>query len=258
MSLSRRDILKLGGATVLASAFSPAVRALAASVPPAVFSRGSHRLPRVALTIDDCYLVHVMQKMEKTLAEFPGMRVTFFPVGEALLSTEQKDPGIWKRIAERGHDIGYHSFYHDDLQTFSTEGVLRDYDKWLDALRAVLGREPRVYFARPPYGNVSTPFLELCKQRGLVCTMWSWGWGGLDLADTVKYTVPKTKNGDVVLLHTRTFDASSMHEGMAWLERQGMQAVTLRQLYYDFRKEQIDAKGCETSAASSLTRTCNE
>jgi len=258
MTLSRRDILKLGGAALIASALSPAIRALAASAAPAVFSRGSRRQPRVALTIDDCYLASIMQKMEKTLAEYPAMRVTFFPVGEALLSVEQKDPGIWKRLAARGHEIGYHSFYHDDLQAFHTEGVLQDYDKWFEALRSVLGGEPRVYFARPPYGNVSPPFLEMCRQRGLVCTIWSWGWGGSDLADTVRYTIPKTQSGDIVLLHTRSFDADSMRSGLAWLEAQTLQAVTLRQLYYDYRKEQLDPKGCETSTVASLTRTCGE
>jgi peptidoglycan/xylan/chitin deacetylase (PgdA/CDA1 family) len=258
MFLSRRDILKLSGAALLASAFSPAIRALADSTPPSVFSRGSARLPRVALTIDDCYLSHILEKMENALMDNPGMRVTFFPAGEALLSTESKLPGIWKRLAERGHDIGYHSFYHDNLQVFSNEDALRDYDMWHAALNKVLGKESRVYFARPPFGNVSPTFLTLCKQRGLVCTMWSWGWGGTDVKDTVTYTVPKTKNGDVVLMHTRTVDVGVLIEGLPWLKAQGMQAVTLRQLYYDFRKEQIDAKGCETSTGSSLTRTCSE
>jgi peptidoglycan/xylan/chitin deacetylase (PgdA/CDA1 family) len=258
MSLSRRDILKFGGAAMLASAFRPALQALADTKPPEVFSRGSMRLPKVALTIDDCYLVHLVQNMEKTLAGFPDMRVTFFPVGEALLSNDQKDPGIWKRIADQGHDIGYHSFHHDNLQVFSEQAVFDDYDKWLDALRKVLGREPRVYFARPPYGNVSPQFLSLCKQRGLVCTMWSWGWGGTDLQDTIQYTVPKTKNGDIVLMHTRTFDSNVMVDGLPWLKDHGMRAVSLRELYYDFRKEQVEPQGCETTTTSSLTRTCIE
>jgi peptidoglycan/xylan/chitin deacetylase (PgdA/CDA1 family) len=258
MSLSRRDILKLGGAALLASAISPAARVLASSTPPSVFSHGSTRLPRVALTIDDCYLSHILEKMESTLAEYPEMRVTFFPAGEALLSIESKLPGIWKRFAERGHDIGYHSFYHDNLQVFSTEDALRDYDMWHDALNKVLGKESRVYFARPPFGNVSTTFLNVCKQRGLVCTMWSWGWGGTDVKDTVAYTVPKTKNGDVVLMHTRTVDLGVLAEGLPWMRQQGIQTVTLRQLYYDYRKEQINAAGCEVTTSNSLTRTCNE
>ena len=256
MFFSRRDILKLGGAALLSAALSPVLRTLAEPAAPSVFSRGLARLPKVALTYDDCYLVTVMQKLEKTLSANPNVRITLFPVGEALLSTDSKDPGIWKRFAGRGHEIGYHSFHHDNLQVFKTEDVIRDYDRWFDALRQVLGKEPLVHFARPPYGNVSPQFLELCQERGLICTMWSWGWGGTNLDDTVKYTVPKTKNGDIVLLHTRTFDFEATEAGLPWLASQGIQAVTLKQLYYDFRKEQNESKGCESSIESSLTRTC--
>jgi peptidoglycan/xylan/chitin deacetylase (PgdA/CDA1 family) len=255
-SISRRDFLKLGGAAMLAAASSPVMRVLADSTAPSVFSRGSKRIPKVALTYDDCHLVTMLQKLEKMLDQYPDFRVTLFPVGEALLSNETKDPGIWKRFVQRGHDIGYHSFNHDDLELFKTEDVLRDYDHWLDALRQVLGFEPLVHFARPPFGNVSPPFLDLCKERGLVCTMWSWGWGGTDLADVVTYNVPKTKNGDIVLMHTRTFDMDVTSAGLPWLAANGIRAVSLRRLYYDFRKEQSESKGCDAATGSSLTRTC--
>jgi len=248
--------LKLGGAALLAAALPPVAHALADSAPPTVFSRGSKRIPKVALTYDDCHLVTMLQKLEKTLEQYPDFRVTLFPVGEALLSNETKDPGIWKRFVQRGHDIGYHSFYHDNLELFKTADVLRDYKMWLDALRQVLGREPIIHFARPPFGNVSPPFLDLCRERGLVCTMWSWGWGGTDLADVVTYNVPKTKNGDIVLMHTRIFDMDVTREGLPWLVLNGFQAVSLRQLYYDFRKEQIESQGCEAGSGGSLTRTC--
>ncbi|MEW5938832.1 MAG: polysaccharide deacetylase family protein [Chloroflexota bacterium] len=256
MSNSRRDFLKLGASLLLAGAASSLLRAQADQPASSVFSRGLSRLPKVALTYDDCYLVTVLQKLEKLLDAFPNVRVTFFPVGEALLSTDGKDPGIWKRFFERGHEIGYHSFHHDNLQLFKTEAVIADYDRWYEALIKVLGKEAPVHFARPPFGNVSPPFLEMCAARGQVATMWSWGWGGTLLEDTVKYTIPKTKNGDIVLLHTRTFDIDASSAGLPWLASQGMQAVTLRQLYYDYRKDQAESKGCETTTGASLTRTC--
>jgi peptidoglycan/xylan/chitin deacetylase (PgdA/CDA1 family) len=250
--------LKLGGAAILSTAFLPVMRALADSAAPSVFLRGSKRMLKIALTYDDCYLVTMLQKLEKMLDQYPDFHVTLFPVGEALLSNETKDPGIWKRFAQRGHDIGYHSFNHDNLELFKTEDVTRDYDRWLDALQRVLGAEPLVQFARPPFGNVSPQFLNLCKERGLVCTMWSWGWGGTDLADVVTYNVPKTANGDIVLMHTRTFDMEVTNAGLPWLALHGIQAVSLRRLYYDFRKEQSESKGCDAATGSSLTRTCIE
>ena len=109
---------------MLSAAFSPVIRTLADSAAPSVFSRGSKRLPKVALTYDDCHLVTVLQKLEKILDANPDVRITLFPVGEALLSNETKDPGIWKRFAQCGHDIGYHSFNHDNLELFKDEDVI--------------------------------------------------------------------------------------------------------------------------------------
>jgi peptidoglycan/xylan/chitin deacetylase (PgdA/CDA1 family) len=256
MSLSRRDVLKIGGAALLSAALSPVIRALADTAAPSVFWSGLTRLPKVALTYDDCYLVTVLQKLEKTLEQFPNVRVTFFAVGDALLSTDGKDPGIWQRFAARGHDIGYHTMHHDNPQLLSAQGLLRDYDIWLDVLRKVLGREPLVHFARPPFWNICPQFLTMCKERGLVCAMYSWGWGGTDVNDVVQYNVPKTKNGDIVSMHIRTFDWTVTEQGLPWLAKQGMQAVTLKQLYYDYRKAQLQSSGCEIPASNSLTRTC--
>lgn len=270
--LSRRDILKLGGAGFLAAAFAPALRALQSTPANNVLAWGSKRQPKVALTVDDCYLAHIMQRMEKTLQANPQARVTFFPVGEALVSTNGKDPGIWKRIRDAGHDIGYHSFNHDDLATYSADEVFRDYDRWLKALGHVLEDEnPKVRFARPPYGNVTPQFLDLCNQRGLVCTMWSWGWGsgipgdrGAVILDNAKEAitnlVPKTKPGQIILMHARAYsaDAETLESGIPWLAEHKLRAVTLSEMYYDLQKEEHQSAGCDVDASPSLTRTCIE
>ncbi len=256
-TLSRRDVLKLGGAGFLAAAFAPAVRALQTASINSVLTWGSKRQPKVALTIDDCYLASIMQRMERTLQANPQARVTYFPVGEALISTEGKDAGIWKRVRDAGHEIGYHSFNHDDLAAYNADQVFRDYDLWLDALRHVLEDEnPKVRFARPPYGNVTPQFLDLCAQRGLVCTMWSWGWGAENAEEAITNVVPKTKAGQIVLLHTRTVDADVIDAGIPWLTENGLRAVTLSEMYYDLQKEEHESAGCDVAAGPALTRTC--
>ena len=221
-----------------------------------VLYKGSENFKRVALTFDDCYLVTMLHRLEKILAGHREVRITLFPVGEALLSTDQKDKGIWKRFLARGHEIGYHSFDHTNPQVVSNENVLIDYDRWLSALREVLGKEPVVRFARPPYGNTSPSFLNMCAERGLVPTMWSTGWGG-PTESVVSYTVPKIQPGDIVLLHTRIEDMDTTEQALPELAEHGIEAVTLSRLYSDWLKEQNESNGC-LSDPTSLLRTCIE
>ena len=68
--------------------------------------------------------------------------------------------------------------------------------------------------------------------------------------------VPKTKNGDIVLMHTRTVDWETSEQGMPWLTDHGISAVTLRELYRDLQMERIDSAGCDAGTNGSLTRTC--
>ena len=130
------------------------------------------------------------------------------------------------------------------------------FDRWLDALREVLGEEPLVRFARPPFGNPSPSFLHMCTVRGLVPTMWSTGWGG-GTEKVVKYIVPRVRNGDIVLIHTRIEDMETTEQALPELAERSIQPVTMSRLYLDWLKEQNESKGCYADH-TSLTRTCIE
>ncbi len=256
--LSRRDFLKLGVYSLLGAAFGRYDRMVSAGQQPILY-RGSARYPRVALTYDDCNLVTQLQKLEKIYDQYPDMRITFFPVGEALLNNEQKDPGIWRRFYQRGYEFGYHTFpfEHINPQVLSAEQVIEDYRLWLDALRTVLKTEPVVRFARPAFGNTSPSFLAMCAVYGLTPTMWSTGWGG-PTEDVVKYTVPKLRNGDIVLMHTRIEDVETTALALLEVQARGIQPVSMTQLYLDLLKDQYQSAGCQPDVAWSSKVMCIE
>jgi peptidoglycan/xylan/chitin deacetylase (PgdA/CDA1 family) len=254
--LTRRDFLKLGGLSMLSTAFLPLEPAPANYQEQSILYQGSTHYNRVALTYDDCYLVTMLHRLEKVLELHPEVRITLFPVGEALLNNEGKDPGVWKRFYKKGHEIGYHSFDHTNPQVVSPENVVADFDRWMDALQEVLNEVPVVRFARPPFGNISPSFLYMCTQRGVVPTMWSTGWGG-PTERVVNSTVPKIRWGDVVLLHTRPEDMDTTEKALPELAERGIQPVTISRLYLDWLKEKNESNGCYADP-TSLTRTCIE
>ncbi len=263
--ISRRDLLKLSGATLLAASFPGRLIALNAdpglvtaqdAVSAPLIWRGSPHHRYVALTYDDCYLVKRMQDLEDLLAQYPEFKITLFPVGVALLSNESKDPGIWKRFFEKGHEIGYHSWDHTNIGVMSPESALADFDRWMEALNQVMGFQPTVHFGRPPFGVLSYSFDVLCKMRGLVNTMWSTGWGGE--LEVGLNAAKKSRNGDIVLLHIRTQDYDTSLQAYPWMMENGWGAVTLTKLYDDLLMDQNESEGCDIEVGSALTRACIE
>lgn len=217
---------------------------------------GSRKFRKMAFTYDDCYLLNRMQDLEVLLEQFPEFKVTFFPVGVKLLDLDRQDKGIWKRMVDKGHEIGYHTFDHVNLGVMSPATALMDFDKWHDALTQVLGTEYNVRFVRPPFDIISYTMDVLCQERGLVATMFSVGGGGP--SDIVERAVQKAQNGDIVQMHIRTQDYTSSVLVYPWLRENKWELVTMSQLYDDYLREQVNSAGCDVEAGTSLTRTCVE
>ncbi|MBM3124388.1 MAG: hypothetical protein FJZ87_04845 [Chloroflexi bacterium] len=252
---SRRDFLKLGGAAFLgiaAGRFLPLDDEPNFTAP--LIWHGSRKFRTIAFTYDDCYLLHRMQNLEALLNRFPSFQVTFFPVGAKILDLERQDPGLWNRLVERGHEIGYHTYDHVNIGVMSPAGAIKDFDKWQKTLNQVLGRDYPVRFVRPTYDIISYTLDVLCQERGLVAALFSIGGGGDP--QVVVPAIKKSKGGDIVQMHIRSQDYLSSEQAFPWLLENDWELVTLSRLYDDYLKEKVNPKGCEHEFGSPLARAC--
>ncbi len=177
-----------------------------------IFRRVEINSPFYALTIDDCWLPDVFKEMLDVLDE-KEVRVDFFPVGVAVLNLENKMPGIWQRVANEGHKIGYHTMYHNDESPYlSTREYIEDFDLWKRSLVSVMGEKNLEKsfsgLARAVGGYFSPQFLSFCRIKGLIPC----GWSITPTPENFRQG-HKVRPGDIVLYHVRKTDL----EYLRWL-----------------------------------------
>ena len=95
--------------------------------------RGSDRFK-----VFDQYLASILDVLDEQHTQ-----ATFFVIGQMALDF----PQVVKRINDRGHDIGCHSYQHTWLNTMSRDEVYEDTRQAVDALEQCIGRKVKAYRA---------------------------------------------------------------------------------------------------------------
>ncbi|MGE9986334.1 polysaccharide deacetylase family protein [Desulfovibrio sp. SGI.169] len=95
-----------------------------------------------------------------------GIPATFFLLGKQA----ELYPGIVRRIADEGHEIGNHSYSHPNLRLLSPERKA-DEIRRTDAILRDLGVTP--LFLRPPYGAFDQYTVDIADSLHLSVVLWS-------------------------------------------------------------------------------------
>ncbi|MBI9083743.1 MAG: polysaccharide deacetylase family protein [Desulfobacterales bacterium] len=162
-----------------------------------VICRGNADCGAVALTFDDGPDPATTPALLDFLAEH-RVHATFFVTGRKA----QAHPELIRRIIERGHDIGNHSFGHDTLVMFKGKKRI---DEEIGAAQAVLeslGVLPRAF--RPPAG-ITYPGLGPALDRyGLVAVNYSrraMDRGNRRIDGLAAKILTPLASGDIIMLH---------------------------------------------------------
>ncbi|NUR89430.1 MAG: polysaccharide deacetylase family protein [Nonomuraea sp.] len=180
----------------------------------------------VALTFDDGpgqYTAKLLTTLERSHA-----RATFFVVGY----NSSRYPGLLKRMADDGFEIGTHTRSHANLTRLSTaairsqiEGPIRDIER---------SGQPGVSLLRPPYGATNARVAAVAKQLGLAQILWSvdpQDWLVRNSARVTSRILTHVKPGAIVLVHDiHPTTVAAMPGVIKTLQKRGYHLVTISEL----------------------------
>ncbi len=104
------------------------------------------------------FVPHVLEILDEL-----NLKITFFIVGK---DTESEDNRRYlKMIADRGHEIGNHSYHHESwLQTYSYEKIDKEIRDAEEAIEKATGQRPTGF--RGPGFSWSVDLLKVLEKRG--------------------------------------------------------------------------------------------
>jgi peptidoglycan-N-acetylglucosamine deacetylase len=153
--------------------------------------------PLLALTFDDGPDPEFTPQILRVLAEY-RVRATFNMMGCNAL----RHPELVQAVVAAGHELGNHTWTHQDLTFQSARQSRRQLDRAHQAIEATAGVRPR--FFRPPRGNLTGSAIFSAAELGYDVLLWSVtrGAAGVGTWATVADHLARTVTpGDVVALH---------------------------------------------------------
>lgn len=161
-----------------------------------LLERGKGRT--AAITFDDGPRPGYVEPLLGILRE-KGVRATFFVVGRYAV----QHPELVRAMADGGHVVANHTYYHNNLAALPPENVYREWRLCSEAIESILGEKPR--FARPPGGRFNSFVVDRAAGEGLRIVLWTNNPGdysdSLTAPELTRKVLAKAAPGDILLLH---------------------------------------------------------
>ena len=207
----------------------PSVLAEKESDPLSKFAlrNGSRDEKKIAITVDDFFDLEYGWKIRDLLHEL-GVVATFFPCGFTI---KPEDGPEWQLAIDYGFEIGSHNYGHYKMGRSSATAIISSLGRTQQALDEALGYHYGINSLRPPGGNMKDEtgsdktFRRGVKKFGYEhVVLWE-----VSQTDPQK-VLQKTKNGSILLFHTRGKDYRCLQKVIPELLAQGYEMVTVSEL----------------------------
>jgi len=195
--------------------------------------RGPTGRRAAALTFDDGPDPECTPRVLDIL-EREGVRGAFFLVGRRA----EKAPGVARRIADAGHDLGNHTWSHTSLWRCGPADTEREIGDGHAAIAQAAGAAPR--FFRPPWGKTNLAMFGAVRRLGTPCVFWTVqpeSRRPVDPAEQARRGTARARAGAIYDLHDAdgvpgagTRLVAYLPALIAGLKREGYALVPLREL----------------------------
>ncbi|MFA9398317.1 MAG: polysaccharide deacetylase family protein [Clostridiaceae bacterium] len=152
----------------------------------------------IALTFDVNWGDNNIDEILDILDEY-NIKATFFVIGKWAQDNKEEV----KKIYDRGHSIGNHSYVHKDFSQISNEVKIEEINKCDDVLYNITGEKPILF--RFPSGSYDSNSVDLVNNMNKYPIQWDvdsidWKEEGANIE--FERVINKTHNGSIILLHT--------------------------------------------------------
>jgi polysaccharide deacetylase family sporulation protein PdaB len=183
----------------------------------------------IAVTFDSAWGNEDLGDVIAALEQY-DCKATFFVVGDFL----DKYPEDVKNLAARGHEIANHSDNHAHYNALSREKMILDMDSCDSKIKAITGKDNRVF--RAPYGEYNSLLVRTCTETGRYCIQWdvdSLDWKGLTPDQMERRIFAKAQAGSILLFHNGTkHTAAALPQILSRLKNEGYTFKTVSELIY--------------------------
>ena len=182
------------------------------------------QLKCVALTFDDGPGEHTEDLLD--ILDGYDAKATFYLLGSLV----SEFPEVVERTHADGHEMGNHTWKHDDLTTLSADEVNADLDRTDEAVREVTGEDPLTM--RPPYGALDGTVRGATKHPIILWDVATMDWQSRDTGEVAGHALTETKPGSVVLFHDiHETSVDAIPDILEGLHGEGYHFVTVSDLF---------------------------
>lgn len=178
---------------------------------------------QLALTFDDGPSIHTERLLD--FLKEQGIHATFFLVGDRVPNY----PETVRREAAEGHELGYHSYSHNDQTLLSSERIFGDFCRANGELRGITGQEYSLW--RAPGGSFNRRVLEAIPLPHVHWSADTRDWETKNASKVCSAILESAGDGVIVLLHDLYgTSVDGAIRAIKSLQQQGYEFVTVSQL----------------------------